>query len=258
MSQVNNDYDAILANLEGEFIDEAEDILNEIDVIIGNLNSGQVTPKDGITELFRRAHSLKGSASIARRPSLSLIMHRMEDYLSSITSLVDKNIIDLQTFSDKARDFLSGEAGKASGAELTRVLPAYSGEEEASSGDDSKNISALLVVTDKISAKIFEKEFNKHGLSVIRAASSMEALNLATHAKPDFIVVSGVVDELSGVDIACAIAAMPITKEIPISVMTSFERDHADLDGLPESIPLIQKNNLSDDLETALKQAGLH
>jgi len=64
-------------------------------------------------------------------------------------------------------------------------------------------------------------------------------------------------DEISGVDLAAALTAMPATRNLPVALLTSFSWGHSSLQELPPRVPLIRKGpSFGDDLAEAL--ARLH
>jgi CheY-like chemotaxis protein len=69
----------------------------------------------------------------------------------------------------------------------------------------------------------------------------VEAFQIVVETKPDLVITAAMMPRLSGIDIACAMAAMPITKNIPVAVLTSLELNHPDLKALPISVGLIRR-----------------
>ena len=63
------------------------------------------------------------------------------------------------------------------------------------------------------------------------------------------MIVTGVLDALSGVDVVSAFRAMPATKGIPVALTTADTREEAVADGRPDSVPVIRKRtDFGDDL----------
>ena len=264
MNTPENIYDNLLATLRGEFIDEAEENHNNLDLVLENTRAGKEDSKDALMQVRRIAHSLKGSSGVADFPLVSLVMHRMEDYLDNVSELDEIIIDDLQVFLDKSREFSSLNIDQRSidSAELSRQLPekrieGIGGREEAGADIQVDIIEAMMVIKEKTSGLLFERELRAAGMRVTTVRSSFEAIEMAVRTKPDIVIVSGVLDELTGVDVASALKCMPKTSNISVALLTSFERGHSDLKGLPESVELIQKNNLKDDLLELLAKLNL-
>ena len=82
--------------------------------------------------------------------------------------------------------------------------------------------------------------------------NSFQAIEMAVRTVPDYIIVSGVLDELSGIDLASAFSAMPTTQKIPVSLLTSMDANSHELKKLPPVVSLIRKNHFGDDLAAAI------
>lgn len=254
-------YDELMTQIRNEFADEAEDNLNVIDVILGNIDSGVENGKDAIIKIKRPAHSLKGSSGVADFPLVTIIMHRLEDYLSGIQEIKKEHIPDIQEYISLAREYSDVKVDQRaiSTADLVRKLPAKQGNDKPGEQkvQQKKDIEAMLVTTEKTAAAIFEREIRAHGVRVNTVKNSFQAIEMAVRARPNIIMVSGVLDVLTGVDVAAALHVMPTTSNIPVCLLTSFERGHPDLKGLPNDIELILKNHMKDDLDRVLKKFKL-
>ncbi len=64
--------------------------------------------------------------------------------------------------------------------------------------------------------------------------------------------------DLGGIDLCVALKAVPATRKIGVAVITSLDRDDADLKPLPPTVPIIQKSAcFGDDLVKALQDEFL-
>jgi CheY-like chemotaxis protein len=80
-----------------------------------------------------------------------------------------------------------------------------------------------------------------------------EALPTIVRTKPDLVVISGVMQELNGIDLAIGLSAMPATRNVPIALITALGDDDSYLSLLPENVPIIRKGaSFADDLFEAL------
>lgn len=257
MSEVDLMYDNLLETLRGEFVDEAEDNINSLELLLEAVRRDASQRKDGLTQIRRVAHSLKGSSGVASFPLVTLVMHRLEDYLSTLSDLEDIHLDHVQIYLDKAREYanLSVDQNSVSSAELARMLPSLPmhGTPDVASHISGKIIEALMVTKEKMAARIFERELRMAGLRVSTVRDEFSAMEMIVRTRPDLVVMSAVLDDsLSGVDLACALVAMPATRDIPVCMLTSFERDHHDLRDLPEQVCLIRKSHLKEDLDEVL------
>jgi chemotaxis protein histidine kinase CheA len=254
--------DDVLAQLRAEFVDEAVDNLGAIEIIVEQVKSSGADAKDAIKKILRPAHSLKGTASVADFPLVATTMHRLEDYLQAITEITSEDFENLEIYIQKAYQFanINFDQKSINQADLIRQLPRAGAKKEVAvqSASDSvvKNPTiheALVVIREKTTGLIFQRELEKFGLHVSNCRSSYDAIAMAVNTKPDIIFLSGVIDELSGADVASALLAMKPTKNLRICLITSFERNHHELDGLPHSVFLINKSKFSEGVQEALR-----
>jgi CheY-like chemotaxis protein len=71
------------------------------------------------------------------------------------------------------------------------------------------------------------------------------------------IVASAVMDGISGVDLARALKSIHATRKIPFVLLTSFERDHPELRGLPDDAALVHHDRAIDrELTGAIEAFG--
>ena len=69
------------------------------------------------------------------------------------------------------------------------------------------------------------------------------------------VITAQVMPRVTGVDLACALAAMPTTKDIPVALLTSLESNHPDLAALPVNVGLIRRGvSFGDDLAHVLER----
>ena len=249
-----SDDDAYFQQIRAEFVDEANDNFTEMELILGRLESKQEGANTGLNKLRRPVHSVKGSSAVAKFPLVTTVMHRLEDYLSALDDIAPEHIDDIRIYIDKAREVCSLDVDQhSSGAELVRELPKRAGRHD-NEVKTSEHVEALLVVREKMAGLIFERELEQHGLHVITVRSSFEALEISARTRPDLVLVSGVLDELSGIDVVIALKSMPKTRDLNVCLFTSSEVKEQ----LPEGVFVIQKASLKTDIETILKKVGIH
>ncbi len=256
----DNMYDDLLVNFRSEFIDEAEDNLNVVDIILENLRSDSEEKDNAITKIRRIAHSLKGSSAVTDFPVVTMIMHRLEDYLAGAKYIEGEAIDDVQIYIDEARKYssLDIEQKSVSTADIARNLPAKNMPIGEADNDEKKQqrpeniLQALVVIKERAAGLLFERELRASWVRATTIHNSLDAIEMTIRTRPDIVIISGVLDVLSGIDVACAISAMPTTKDIAVCLLTSFDRDHQELKSLPKSVFIIKKNNFSNGLKEAL------
>ncbi len=249
----------MMARLRREFLDTAEDRLASMDEIVDGVRRGGSGSGDELPDIRRMAHSLKGMGGTFGYPLVSVIAHRLEDYLADSTSLANNITGDVQTFLDRMRDVVDGVLGADDPrtAEIVRELPAKRGDFDME-GIHPLDIEVMTVMPKGTATTIVERELKACGYRVVNLESPFEAIEYAVRTKPDMVMFAGVLTGLSGVDLACAFKAMPVTSGIPVTLFTSFGREHSSLRELQEDVPIIRKGaTFTEDLTDALFACGL-
>lgn len=252
------DLDKILAGIRVEFVDMAEDGLGSIDRALEAARGGVVLTSDQIGEIRRVAHNLKGLGGSVDYPLVTMVAHRFEDYLADLAIPAEANIDDLQQFVDRLRDAVDRgpDNGDGDGAALVRGLPSKSTFEIA---DVVKtDVEVMLVMPANAAARIVDNEFRACGYRLYNVASPFAAIEFAVRGRPDLIVASAVLEGLSGIDLICALKAIPATRRVPLALLTSFAPGHSSLAELPDGVPVIRKGAaFGDDLARALAHCGI-
>lgn len=246
-------------HIRAEFIDEARDITNELDVMLGNVRSGLVQQGEAIQAMRRHFHNLRIGARSVGLMAADVILHQMADYVDGVTELGDRELDGLQAFTDLLRVTLDTEEDETpapSLREVVRQMPAA----RTFDVNDIKllDIVILLVSPQRSAGRIVERELMACGYRVVNVSKSFEALEMAVRLKPDMIIASAMLDELTGIDLACAVLSMPTTQDIPFALLTSFGWGDPSLEGLPPRAAIIRKgSHFGDDLAEALSRFSI-
>ena len=90
------------------------------------------------------------------------------------------------------------------------------------------------------------------------ARTAWEALEFAVRARPDLIITSAVMTGVSGIDLSRAFAAMAVTEDLPMAVLTSFDKNHPELRKLPSQVAVIRLDKtLEEDLAEVITTFSL-
>ena len=240
-----------------------QEALDTIEDTLGTANSllaaAAESEADGtVTGLRRHANSIKDVAGSAGIGILKVLAHRFEDYLSGISGFDAAARADCQVFLDRIAEAMDGrlDDDPQKIAEFCRRLPA----KQAFRVEDVEiqDVEVMLVMTDGAATSFVTRELAECGYRIVNVWSTIDAFALAPQMRPDLIIVSNVMPELSGVDFACAIRAMPATHRIPVAVLTSQSRGDAALEDLPPDIPLLSKSaRFADDVADVFGRYGL-
>ena len=232
--------DEILVRLKGEFITDTVDRLDQVERAIENWRTGAVDDMAVLAEVRREAHSIKGMGGTFGFPVVSSIAHRLEDYLANVTALTERHVRDAYRFIDVLREIL--EIGKDPGEQVSagilRKLPA----KWHPTIDVPVGVVEILVgVNSAVMQHAIERETYSLGYRVVSTKSAVDVLQLAVTMSPNAVIVAGVMDDLSGLDVARALGAMEKTKGIPVGLLTSFTME--ELQTLPANTVLIHKDS---------------
>jgi CheY-like chemotaxis protein len=136
---------------------------------------------------------------------------------------------------------------------VVRALPAKRTADIDFGKIEKKNVEILLVLPEKAMARIVERELANCGYRTSVVRDPFAAIETVVRTQPDMVLASMELGLLTGIDLGCALAAMPSTEQIPYAVLTSYEWGSAKLKGLPPRAALVRKGSqFSDDLAETL------
>lgn len=237
-----------------ELADEAGDMVASLELRLQQVRSGVLDSGPALQFLSRDSFNLKMAARSGAVPGLAALTHRLDDYLADIQELTEHHVQDLQVFADKIGALLDGEPVESKQiASVVRELPSKRSFDL--SDIVIADVEVTLVMPQRTAARVVERELAACGYRVSIVLDAVEAIGLVVETMPDLVITAMVLPTLSGVDLACALAAMPKTRAIPVALLTSLERDHADLRALPMNAGLIRRGeHFGDDLADVLQR----
>ena len=94
------------------------------------------------------------------------------------------------------------------------------------------DVEVFVVMPDDAGARHVMRELQACGYRVNREGNSFKAMEIAAMTRPDPVIVTGVLDLLSGVDVVSAFRAMPATRDIPVALITGDSLEEALADAL--------------------------
>lgn len=245
----------ILEELRTEAIDSAEDRLKNLHEAVQDFSNGYVSAADALAAIRLEAHSLKSVAASFEMKALKAMCHRFEDYFFNVKELTPEISKDIQFYGDRMAEcldgFIQGREIDVSG--LVRSLPNKAGFEV--SDITVADIEVMLVMAPGTATKIVTRELMECGYRMVNVATTMDAFQLIPVMKPDAVIISRVMPELSGIDLACALKAMPLTKDLPVALLAT---DSGSLKDLPDSVPVLRKGaNFADDVADVFVKLGI-
>ncbi len=243
-SAAERKHEQIIAQLSQEYLADAGERLGVIEEALG---SDGIPHPDALTTLRREAHNLKGMGGSFGFPFVSLIAHRLEDYISGLDALDERQISEILTFVDRLQDII--DAGRdpddSKAGALVRDLPAHPSAEFDLSG--ALDVEILLVSPSKTLAQVAANTLRGCGYRVTTAHTACEAIEIAVRAQPDLIITSAVMAGVTGIELVRVLSVISATENLPIAVLTSFSKDHQELRNLPPGAPVIRLGDTFDD-----------
>lgn len=253
MASASDKIEEMDRQVEAEFIEEVRDILSGLEVMIGNLRSNTAPVKESLARIQRDMLNVAVRGSTMDQPLVTIVAHRFGEYVADLTELTPQRLDDMQAFLDRMRHALDGSVPASTTAAVVRALPTRVLNNFNPADVKITNIEVLLVTSDRSTSRIVERELQACGYRVSTVRSAFQALEMAVRTRPDLVVISGVLDELSGVDLATAFATMPSTRDLKVAMLTSYGWGHSSLNELPARVPVIRKGiGFGDDLAEAL------
>ena len=248
----------ILQELRNEAIDTVEDRLGILNTAVESYTEGSLDGATFFATIKREAHSLKSVAASFEMKALLMVCHRFEDYIFDHKDISDTLVKNTQVYTDRMADSLEAfvHTIDIDISRLMRELPAKGGFdiEEVSVTD----IEVMLVMEPGTATKIVTRELLECGYRMINVASTMDAIQLIPSMRPDLVIVSRVMPELSGVDLACALKAMPTTRGIPVALIAAANKNSDDLKDLPSDVPILRKGSkFGDDVADVFVELGI-
>jgi len=244
--------------VESEYLEETSDLLSELDVVIQQFASGQEEGRRRFDILLGKLGSLCVTGRHTRYALLNVTMHRLQNYMDGLSRPTEEQVQDVLTFSDTMQAILDGQIEHDGWdfSEFVRSLPVLRPLDVEDL--EHLDVEIMLVEGRRSTARLFERELRACGYRVASVRNPLEALALAVKTKPDMVLAAAELDDISGIDLACALSAMPATKDIPFALLTSYKQGDARLKDLPEQAALLNKGaGFSDDLADILSKFGI-
>ena len=246
------EFEEVAETVRQETLEEARDLVDELDSLLGNARHdhaliGEFTNKARHTSII-----LKNQAGVVGLRLIGTIAYRMESYLTNTKDLPKRALDDMQLFIDRLSDVLEGRISMdADASGIIRKLPSHITFNE----DDVefRNVEVILVMLHGTASHYVERELQQCGYRVTVVTTVFEAFPMIVRVKPDFVIISAVMPELYGIDLAVGLSSMPATRNIPLALITSLDADDEQLKFLSKSTPIIRKGpSFGDDLFKAL------
>lgn len=228
-----------------DFLDSTRDKLHGIEQ--------KLSEESDLDALRYAIFEIKGQARNFGMSLLGTIALRLEDYLNAIDEVSDWSEPAIRAFLDVMTSVISGGIAEDEDPSLiVRGLPARPrvlGVDD----NDILDVDVMLVMEHSAQTTFVERELQACGYRTNIISSPFEAFEQVVRVRPDMVIVSAVLPDLSGIDLATALSTMPETRNTPVAILTSLGEDTAPLALLPKSVPVIHRgDSFGDDLARAM------
>ena len=247
----------IIEELKNEAIDTIDDKIKSIEETLASFNADRIKSPDALASVKLDAHTIKSATASFEIKPPHVLSHRLEDFIYAEKELTNPLAKQLQPFMDRIAEVLDAYVNnrEIDIAALMRRLPAKGGFDVSSV--TVNNIEVMLVMEPGTANKIVTRELLECGYRMVNVASTMDAFQLIPAMRPDLVIVSRVMPELSGVDLVCALHAMPTTRKMPVALLASVD-DDAKISDLPKGVPVLRKGSrFADDVADVFTTLGL-
>jgi CheY-like chemotaxis protein len=252
-------YDEMMRVLQVELQDDANDRLAEMGRLLERM--GAEGPSDpALASLRRLAHNLKGIGGSFGYPALSQIAHRMESYVSDLSTWAKETPGQLQKFIDRMAEMLERpqQPSDEELAQIVRALPSHLVQNFSVREIKGHTVEVLLVTPTRALAKLLSQQIMACGFRVNAVNDPMDGLNAALRARPDMIITSQVMRTMTGLDLVRAVRAISATQKIPAAILTSQGSDRALFPGIPDDVAILGTGDqFADDFGKVIAQFGI-
>lgn len=249
------DADEIIESLMDSFYEAAAEKLNQMDEIINIHRDGEDADGSQMNELRRQLHSLKGTSGTFGFPLITVICHRLEEYLVEDRQYESEELDGGQIYLDQIRRIVE-EKSNPDDEESETILANLPGQSSPSEENSQSPAPIKVVLVSPMAAmrKLAEFYLTENSCEVIATNSATDAFSLTLEHRPDILITSVQMEVLNGIDLGRAIAAISSLRETKIVLMTSSADAGALYDGVPLEFDSIRTSQLEDDISALMRK----
>jgi len=251
------DLESALSRLKQDFIESSIEKLDDVDKIIDNIYNERGHRGDQFFQLQRDIHSIKGSAGTHGMNVVTLVAHRLEDYLEAVPRLNPEQWRAVQIYTDEIRHLidLGNDPTPQQTEAILHRLPHAQEPVSEFSDQKRKKVTILLVMPVGVQRKLIGQELAACGFDLSFTDRPVEAIRLIMELKPNAVLSNKEFATMSGVELANVLREIKITKTIPFALLTSSNISEREL---PDGTRVLYKGEtFINELTEYLVQIGL-
>jgi len=237
----DTDIEAVLRNLRQEYMDSSQDMLTDIDGLIGRI-SREDAGDEAFLDLRRHVHTIKGQGGTFGFPLISRIAHMLEDYIEILPEINGGALRDVQVFIDKiGAIFDRGES--PTDAEAQSILAALPCVRPVAFTDQIvRDLRALVVMPNGLQRKIIGQELVSCGFRLNFADSAVGGLEAALAFPPHVVFASMEIKGFTGGELARVFHSMRTLMGAKFMLLTSYDVDDGRLKDVPAGTEILHKD----------------
>ncbi|HEC91015.1 MAG TPA: hypothetical protein ENI55_05050 [Alphaproteobacteria bacterium] len=257
MTSGKMDSASVIESLRGEFLSDCLDHLERANEAIEGMAAAGGDGKTYLKQIQHNVHTIKGTGGSFGFPSISRIAHALEDFMEAHPDIL-ADWLGIEGHLDEIRRIAASGIDVA-GEDLARImdaLPKAHRRKAALSAPSAppvrsrlaavrpvREVNVLLVMAKGVQRKIVGQELTSCGFGISFVDSGVAAIAVALARKPDMIASSMVLDDMTGADLARAIAGIETIKDIRFVLMISTRAGKLKAVGLPDGVAVVAKDH---------------
>jgi len=247
------DRQAIIDKFKDDFLVDCHERVADaracVDALASSGASGAPDGESQLRELQRHIHSIKGMGGSFGFPSITEIAHVLEDFMEAHADLLG-NLSDIDVYLDWIKKIADKgvDVGEVECRRIIGLLPKAHYKMQPSSDGKRMNavrpareVNVLLVMPKGVQRKIIGQELASCGFGVSFTDKGVGAISLAVYRRPDLIISSMVLDDITGADLCRAVSVIEATQDTRFILMTSPGTVYPEMADLPPAAAIIEK-----------------
>jgi CheY-like chemotaxis protein/HPt (histidine-containing phosphotransfer) domain-containing protein len=237
------DIEQVIAELRSEFIEDAEEHISSSYGFLDGAEKDNSKIDENLLQIKRHVHSLKGQGATFGFPSITRIMHNLEDYFETAYEIRPSHLAHIRPFFDTISDIIEKRIDLS--AENLRVVISKlrTDAQSFATGQEVRDIPALLVMDSGVQRSLVGKELVSCGFRVVTSNNPVEAIGVAISAQPIFAIITKQMSGISGVELAHVFKSINSISSCKIIMLTSDDDVDAIAHTVPDGTVIIHKDS---------------
>ncbi len=274
MTPGNMDSKSVIESLRGEFLGDCLDHLERANEAVEGMAAKTGDGKTHLKQIQHKIHTIKGTGGSFGFPSISRIAHALEDFMEAHPDIL-ADWRGIESYLDEIRRIAASgvDVDREDLARIMDALPKAYRRRAAFSGPSAspappgrsrlaavrpvREVNVLLVMPKGVQRKIVGQELTSCGFGICFVDSGVAAIGVTLARKPDMIASSMVLDDMTGADLARAIAGIEEIKDTHFVLMISTRAGNLKVADLPDGAAVVIKDcSYAEELTELLMEWG--